>query len=292
MTLKASMSDYEFMVVGLARDCENKIKRDVFALVDSIGFNNKVSWLIVESDSADNTVNVLTELANKIPKFRLKSLGALRNVLPSRTQRIAHCRNAYLSEIKSNPLYADVDYVIVADFDGVNELITASGLSSCWERSDWDVCAANQRGPYYDIWALRHKLWSPNDCWKEYQFLVEHGVNEEKARQASLYTKMITISESSDWIEVDSAFGGLAVYRREVLAGVAYKGVDEAGAEICEHVPFHSQIKANGGRIFINPRLINARETEHSHALHIMSRIRRLYLDCRRNAMKAFHERP
>jgi hypothetical protein len=70
---------------------------------------------------------------------------------------------------------------------------------------------------------------------------------------------MITIPEDSDWIEVDSAFGGFAIYRRSSLADTAaYEGVE------CEHVTFHDHIRRNGGRIFINPKLINGVESGHS----------------------------
>jgi hypothetical protein len=274
-----SMPRCEFLIVGLASNCEDKLRGDIDALLRAVGNSHTLSWLIVESDSVDNTANVLKEIADEVPNFRVFNLGFLRKSLPLRTQRIAHCRNMYLTELQSNSLYAGVNYVIVADLDGVNGQLSRSGLSSCWERSAWEVCTANQRGPYYDIWALRHSLWSPGDCWKQYEFLVAHGVRKEKAREAALYSKMIIVDEQCEWIEVDSAFGGLAVYRREALNGVEYMGFDETGEAICEHVPLHRLIKANGGRIFINPRLINACETEHSKALHLAERIRRRYHD-------------
>jgi hypothetical protein len=68
----------------------------------------------------------------------------------------------------------------------------------------------------------------------------------------------------SDWLEVDSAFGGLAVYKKSVMMHGQYIGRYENGMEIAEHVPFHMEIRAHGGRILINPRLINTDYTEHS----------------------------
>ena len=276
----ANFSQSNFLIVGLARNCEKKIRRDILAISRAVSQCRSLSWLIVESDSTDKTVDALGKISHDFSDFRVLSLGSLRESLPLRTQRLAHCRNVYLNELQSNPLYANVDYVIVADLDGVNTLLTASGLISCWEKTGWDVCTANQRGPYYDIWALRHKIWSPCDCLTQNRFLVAHGIRREAARQAAIYSKMITIAEDSEWIEVDSAFGGLAVYRRAALTGVEYVGLDDASDEICEHVTLHKQIKTKGGHIYINPRLINIGKIKHSQVHCLVPRLKRLYWDC------------
>jgi hypothetical protein len=125
------------------------------------------------------------------------------------------------------------------------------------------VATANQWGPYYDIFALRHHLWSPNNCWDAQRFLVKQGFNELHSKFIGVFSRMVTVPESGPWIEVDSAFGGLAIYKRGKIQGLRYTGVTPEGAEISEHVPFHAQIKAQGGRIFINPKLINTKISEH-----------------------------
>ena len=68
---------------------------------------------------------------------------------------------------------------------------------------------------------------------------------------------MVNIKPSAELIEVDSAFGGLAIYRKsDIPQDASYVGVDENGDEVCEHVSFHFSIKKNKGKIFINPKLI------------------------------------
>jgi hypothetical protein len=151
-------------------------------------------------------------------------------------------------------------------------------------RSDWDVCTANQRGPYYDIWALRHRIWSPNDCWKQYEFLRSHNAQREVAAWAAMYSKMITIGEAEEWIPVDSAFGGLAIYRRCTLDGVRYAGLDEAGEPLCEHVWLNNQIRSSGYRIFINPKLINTADTDQAFQRSLPQTLRRYFLDLRHAA--------
>lgn len=260
----AVFSDARILVAGVARNCERTVKSDILRLADSLRGCRRLSWLVVESDSSDKTADVLAYLENEMPNFRFLTLGNLREKMPFRTQRIAHCRNVYLDELRSNAIYSDIDYVVVADLDGINVLINADAFASCWSRTDWDVCTANQRAPYYDIWALRHPIWCPNDHQKQVAFLIAHNVPKEFARWAAGYSKMITIDEEEDWIEVDSAFGGLAVYRRKAIEAGRYFGQDEAGDLACEHVYLHNELRAKGNRIFINPRLVNAGWTPHS----------------------------
>lgn len=233
----------------------------------ALGPAKQVFWLLVESDSSDNTLAVLEELAQTIPGFNYLSLGGLCGQMPERTVRIAHCRNAYVRELRRNSEYNDVDYVLVADFDGVNHQLTSSAVASCWLREGWDMCAANPKGPYYDVWALRHKEWSPNDCWAQYRYLNRIAPDREKHLRGCVFSRMIHIPEDNGWIEVDSAFGGLAIYRKHCFATAEYSGRNEAGEEICEHVPFHGMLRQQGARLFINPRLINTGYTEQTREM-------------------------
>ena len=265
----------QFLVVGLAKNCSKSIKMDIAKIQSALKAFKHVQCLVIESDSRDGTVKKLGELKQEVENFRFISLGTLRKDFPLRTARIAHCRNRYLDELNSNPIYAHIDYVIVADLDGVNDQLTEQALLSCWARDDWDVCTANQRGPYYDVWALRHKTWSPNDCWSQYRFLTEHGLSVNKSLFAAIHSRMVKIDENLDWIEVDSSFGGLAIYRRCALEGAQYVGLDDEGEMVCEHVRLHAAIRAHGGRIFINPGLINTGYTSHTKKLLLRSRLRR-----------------
>lgn len=256
--------NFNFLIVGLARNCARTIGDDVRRLAQAAG---AAKWFIVESDSADDSVARLEQLQATVPGFRFVSLGQLQPAIPGRTDRIAHCRNRYLQEIAENPEYADIDFVVVADFDNLNTLVSAESFRSCFKRQDWDVCTANQRGPYYDIFALRHPIWSPGDCLAQFKMLMRGGLSEGLALFAAVYSKMIRIDESAEWLPVTSAFGGLAVYRRSAIGTARYSGRDLNGIETCEHVPFHQAMAA---RIFINPQFINAGFTEHSAPLRFL----------------------
>jgi hypothetical protein len=260
-------TNMNFLVAGLVRNCAAQLANDVKRLRSALSQSNNLQWLLIESDSSDNSRSVLEDLTNEIAGFRFISLGNLENDIPRRTERMAYCRNTYLNELSDNPTYRNITHVIVSDFDGLNTHLTKDAVWSCWERTDWDVCTANQRGPYYDIWALRHKDWCPNDCWAQYAFLKQYNRNTKKTLYASVYSKMIEIPTDGDWIEVDSAFGGLAIYKRDAIEMARYIGLNENGEDLCEHVLFHRTLKQRGCRIFINPKMINAEYTEHSEQL-------------------------
>ena len=258
------MRGCSFLIVGLARNCANSLRINVPAFEKAFADAQNIAWFIVESDSEDRTIEVLCDLEKERSNFSHVSLGSLRHRYPKRTERLAFCRNQYLDFIANDSSCRDVHYIVVADLDNVDIKITATGIQSCWERGDWDVCCANQEGPYYDIWALRHPLWSPNDCWEQVGQLRTLGLSLFRSTFVSVYSRMVRIPLSAELIEVDSAFGGLAIYKRAVLESVRYRGISSANKEVCEHVPLHQQIKARGGTIVINPSLVNADVVEHA----------------------------
>lgn len=258
-----SLGNSNFLIVGLARDCETKIEATCDVLFNAFAGSATLRFLIIESDSSDQTLEKLKRLMSKYD-IEYKSLGQLRKKHPKRTERMAICRNEYLKEIRENPIYQDIDYVVVADFDGVNLGLTQEAVATCWEMPvKWDACFANQNAPYYDIWALRHDLWCSIDCFEQERFLKEHGVDHFLSRYISVLSKMIRISEYDEPIKVQSAFGGLGIYKKEKILNGEYRGIDPYGREVCEHVPLHLDFFKNA-HLYINPRLVNGGWNEHS----------------------------
>jgi hypothetical protein len=264
----------ELVILGICRNVENDLESDVIKLIDAFQDFKSVHFRLVESDSTDGTLRVLERLSNTIQNFEFVSVGVLESTIPSRVQRIAHCRNICLQLLQEDSRLFGADYVAVSDFDGVNSLLTRNGVLSCWERNDWDVCAANQDAPYYDIFALRHKTWSPNNCWKYELELLHEGMNPASAREKAVYSRQKRISKTSPWIQVDSAFGGLAIYRRKCLSDIGYSAVSENGEEDCEHVFLHKQLIDRGYKIFINPRFINLGWSGHNESRRILNRLK------------------
>jgi hypothetical protein len=260
------------LIVGLARNCAKILEQEIRTLASAFAQSKSVKWLIIESDSEDSTLDALNDLCENY-SLRYITLGHLRHKLPKRTERIALCRNRYLEEIKSNPEYEDIDFVVVADLDGVNSELTAQSVSSCWDLTvDWDACFANQSKPYYDIWALRHKAWSPN-CWESYRFLLDNGANKFNAIHACVESRMVRINKMRNPIEVESAFGGLGIYKKRVLVQSSYHGLNAKDEEVCEHVSLHEKLREVGFKLYIVPILINCGWNEHNRNLKFRKKI-------------------
>ena len=245
-----------FLVVGTIRNCQRKIFQTIKCIDKGLYFANKIEYFFVESDSDDKTLNSLKKLSKQKKNFRYKSFGRLIKRFPTNSERIAFCRNKCLEELKKVK-NSWVKYLIVVDADGVCKNINSDVIKDSISKEGWSVITANVKGSYYDIWALRHKVWSPNDCWEATKYELNIGSSRFESESRNIYSRMIKIHPSKSFIEVDSAFGGLAIYKvSSIPKDAKYIGLCKDGTKVCEHVSFHESIKNNKGSIFINPKLI------------------------------------
>jgi len=267
---RKSIADSKILLAGPVRNVAHTIQNEVETLVKSLGGFKVIHCFVVESDSSDDTVKKLQELQGVIQNFSYVSAGKLSEKYPRRTDRIALCRNLIIDAVANNPEFADIDFIAMADLDGMNGLITPDKIVDCWEADErWDVVTANQQGPYYDIWALRHPEWCPVDCWQHKQSL-EEVIGDGAAENLAVTARQPVLSPQLGFIEVDSAFGGLAIYKREAFLAGRYAGVDSvAGFDVADHVPFHQELRAKGYKIYINCALINCQQYPHSEAIPV-----------------------
>jgi hypothetical protein len=257
----------KIVIVGTVRDCFKYLEQDILKLSKAFALFKDLHWFIVESDSSDRTVDCLVSLQALVPNFHFKSLGPLEKDMPLRTDRIAHCRNLCLTEINTNPLLVGAQLMVVADLDNSQSQLTQEGVMSSFERDDWGAVTTNQSGLYYDIWALRHPVWNPSDCWQQKFFLEGMNLSKDVASYSAVFSRMIEVPTTSEWIEVESSFGGLGIYKTQFLGGATYVGKCDNGpwgGQVCEHVAFNASLRANGAKIFINPKMINTSLNEHS----------------------------
>jgi hypothetical protein len=263
-------SQNKILVTGIVKDISETIDSDLSQIESALSDFKEVLWFLVESDSKDSSVEKLEKLSKSRKNFRYISLGSIQDAGKPRTIGMARARNVCLEEVKSYAPYREVDYVAVSDFNRLNSRLSVVGIRSCFENPIWDACFANQSGRYYDVWALRHPLWSPNDCWQQHAFFRKFYRFPELALNASIRNRMIHIPKNSDWIEVDSAFGGFGIYKRETYLLGSYTGITSENLPICEHVPFHEELRKSGNHLFINPQLINTHSTDHSQRMNLL----------------------
>ena len=146
------------------------------------------------------------------------------------------------------------NYIMMTDLDGVCG--GADPLRSydhvVFERAfarsaEWDA-ASFVFEPYWDLWAFRHPIVHPFD-----QFGPKSHANSIQTMDAM--TSWIKTQELEQFIEVDSAFMMLAIYKTSALGTCRYSGRDTTPARgllaqlglrsarsrpvTCEHVPFH-----------------------------------------------------
>jgi glycosyltransferase involved in cell wall biosynthesis len=255
--MRKPISQAEILIAGPARNNADTLATEVSTLLSSVAGFKKSYCLVVESDSTDTTLDYLERLQKALPSFDYISLGHLAKKMPKRTERLAFARNRILEEIRNNPKYAAVDYVVMADLDGINRSITREKIEACWQLTPpWDVITAIQSERYYDIWALRHPDWNPIDCFTQ-RSRLEPVIGKEAANNLAVKAKQVVLP-STGMIEVDSAFGGLGIYKRDALLAGRYIGLDDAGNEACEHISFHTDLRKAGYRIFINCALVNS----------------------------------
>lgn len=246
------------LLAGPVRNVANTIEHEVQTLMASLGNFHETHCFVVESDSSDDTVKKLAQLTQTMPHFSYVSMGQLSKQYPRRTDRIALCRNAIIDAVATNPAFTQIDYIAMADMDGMNSLVTPEKIAQCWTVDEnWDVITANQLGPYYDIWALRHHEWCPSDCWQQKNAL-ESVIGDRPAENLAVTAKQAVLDPRAGLIEVDSAFGGLAIYRREAFLAGRYAGTDtQGGFDVADHIPFHEELRQKGYKIYINCALIN-----------------------------------
>ena len=262
------MSSSRVLVTGLARDCGNHLSQEILRIEQHLlKIFTVVDFFIVESDSIDNTEEVLTQISTKKRSVKYLSLGKLANEIPGRIDRLRYCRNSYVNFVRQSIGNDEPDFVMVVDFDIKNRAFNLSPLAKLMSENWWDGLFANQKGPYYDIYALRKEGWVEDDCFKRYRELARQ-MPAKKAKKEAVWSQMRRIPRDKELIEVESAFGGLGVYRRRVFENFDYASLSDTSTGESEHISLHKKIVDSDGRLFIVPAMTNFSYSPHNLAAY------------------------
>src|SRR4029079_17653870 len=210
---------------GCARSCAPFLD-GVLANIEALGSTyDSFEVVIVENDSADDTRARLEAFAASRPHVRLIDADGLDHAHPRRGDRLAVARNLY-AEALGEQRYADCDDLVVLDFDDVNcapidPQAFVEARRWLWAEPSRRGVFANSAPFYYDIWPLRHPTWCPDDCWARVRKSQARLGFDEAARR-HVARLQVPISPASPPIEVDSAFGGLGIYRKEAAVAARY----------------------------------------------------------------------
>jgi hypothetical protein len=261
-----ALSERSAVFVGCARNCAAHLDGVLQNIERMASLYAKAAFIFVENDSQDVTKARLQEWLASRSSAVLLQLDGLAATEARRTARLATARNSYLAHLGSSP-YALYDDLVVLDFDDVNSLpidLDAFAAAADFLRSDDQTVAvfANSKPVYFDVWALRHPTWCPNDCWSEVR--SARDMPPPAAVHRFVYSRQIEIEPNRPPVEVSSAFGGLGIYRLAKTLPHRYDGTSSSGIEICEHVSLNAAL-SRGGRLFIFPGLQNSAPQEHIH---------------------------
>lgn len=284
------------ILVGTISNAEKQVEKDFSRVYKSLHFFEKIYVFLVESDSSDSTIDVLNQLSKRIPNFNYVSLGELKTQIPNRIDRIRKCRNEYVDHIRNNFELNKWDYVVVADLDGMNSALKSDSILNLFSsRTSWDACFPNQKYGYYDLYALRERSWMPRDVFEDLKILrnlipvtelnnfqifkkFKRLLAFDRARKLSIYSKMRKISKNNPWISVDSAFGGLSIYKTNLFLDNNYDSNIREGQLVSEHVDFNLKCTSSGAKFFIVPSFINSNWNEYNiNRLFIIRQIRQFF---------------
>lgn len=234
-----TLKNKSIIICGICKNIGPNV-RNILARIKVLGeMFNSYSVFVYENDSTDNTLANLANYADlfKMPiEIQSEMIGLEPHEQDKslyRRQIMAQCRNKYLDYLKS----CSPDYVIVLDLDiyGFSYQGVAHSFSQEFDvmGSNGIIYQTNKAGEryrcFYDTWAYR-------------------GDGPDGPAPENL--NLLTLNRGEPCYEVDSCFGGLAIYKQKWLDKIRYMDYD------CDHVTLHEQIRESGGKIMINPSQI------------------------------------
>jgi hypothetical protein len=247
-----TLKSLSIVFTGCARNCEAKLQEGI-ALAERLGRYFKSSLILVyENDSTDRTRDVLADLAAQ-GRIQLLTESHLDFHLPFRTQRLSYARNKLLREVRRH----EPDLFCVMDLDGINgsDFSESGFLSNFSYFNCWDAVFPANTSLYYDIWAFRNKDLCPADYERRLNTLNPVLGSVTIFDMCLNHLQKIDFTKLNGWLPVDSAFGGMGLYKTNKFQFANYCGT-AGDYEACEHVSFHHDATAAGAKLYINPSFL------------------------------------
>lgn len=245
-------------IVGLCRNNENIIDKNLQQIIST--FDNKCleyKIILFENDSIDNTKQKILNFQKKNTNIELISQNYNRPQFASikdqsRITALAEYRNILNQHIKENYSHFDFTIVIDTDFSSINENGIYNSFGWLSQENSIGAIAGNSfeirpvfdlETPMlwnYDSWAFRGSWWEDLDNQPRNQFNNYNSM---------FWFGIWVLPIGSPPVRINSAFGGLCVYRNHFYLTGEYRDYD------CEHVTFNWSIKNNNPdfHLYLNP---------------------------------------
>lgn len=251
------------IVCSIVRNAEKGLRRNIPTVKALCRLFGDYHVVVYENDSTDGTKEVLREwmaedgehvealLNDTDPAKTIPSASAVK-VNPffsrKRIEKMVALRNRYLEHVESRGWTAD--YLMVVDLDVAQ--ISLEGILTSFVpiAPAWDAVTAygystspSLQRRYHDTYALVKQ--------------GEQGVAQTEKSIHDAALDFAAVLGKGEWMRVDSAFGGLAIYRFECVRGLRYEVMDNDDERVevrCEHQSIYKQMCSRGfGRIYVNP---------------------------------------
>lgn len=196
------------------------------------GLFDDISVIAYYDASSDDSLALLSVLGKhyNIPVYILN--GANRRTPRShRTVNIARARNGILGELYMNPVFDK--YELFAMMDSNDYSCQGDIQPGVLRRyltyefyGEWDALSF-AREPYYDLWAYSSGVFQLG-CWSYPPMAVGGGATHAQYRNAMvghINNTILAKENAGKLIEVDSAFCGFALYKKDVFYGCYYNGL-------------------------------------------------------------------
>jgi len=266
----------ESIVFGiLARNCAKVLSRNIDRIENLGSRFSSYNAVILENNSTDRTKEVIsrwTERNDRIVSIIRDDISNISDAIqtqdddfpyplvsPKRIGRMVKCRNILLNEIRSR-FQPDIVCIIDSDIYGFDTEGVISAIKNAPE--GWGALFAN--GTELCRKGLSGSIPFPNyyDSYAYLPFGADYRdpafckfIRRELCRLGyEIYKKLVT--HDTAYLPVESAFGGIGVYKFECISNLDYETVilsqlADKKICVCEHVPFNSAISAKGYGLYI-----------------------------------------
>lgn len=260
-------SESKLIICSIVRNAEEGLKHNIPVIKKLVSLFADYRIIVYENDSVDKTKELLEmwmeedrehvcALINNTDGSRtIPTNGECGGANPffskKRISKMADARNHYMQYVDS--IDGEYDYMMVVDLDVAQLYCDNIMTSFADDAPDWDVVTAYgySRSPmmkmrYHDTYAM-----------------VEYGEEDLPQTEDTIYkvaTFMAKEMRIKKWKRVFSAFGGLAIYRFELVRGLRY-GVlpnNDSRVEVrCEHYSiYHQMVRRKPNlKVYINSQM-------------------------------------
>lgn len=253
-------------IVAIARNCGEHLTNTLECIDSMRPYFGKLRFYAFENDSADDTAATLDAYTARHPDAVVKhdSLKRpdLRGWEPERTVALAEYRNRCRDYVESH--WSDAEWTIVLDMDPHGGFLPDGVFNSIY----WLAAAGRRFAPSGGVYStpgamasysiLRQTAQgneisgakSGDVYWAHYDAYAARPMSWWRDRKAEIgmgWFQHMMMPIGAPPMRMNSAFGGLCLYRTDAFLSSRYQGGD------CEHVHFHRGMAAAGYDLYLNP---------------------------------------